>query len=134
MPRSRLSLPTCLRFMAAAFVIVTVAHGTLGQTLLNNDVAWPGLTRGDVARIHAAAARLYEGRPIGTIERWRNPHSKNAGEIKLVRNFTARGLPCRTLDYTTRFNVDRTKLSHATVNWCMVQPGDWKIVELDPPH
>jgi hypothetical protein len=123
-----------MRCMAAALIIVTVAHGTLAQTRLNEDVAWPGLTRGDITRIHAAAAQLYEGRSIGAIERWRNPHSKNTGEIKLVRSFTARGMPCRTLDYTTRFNVDPTKLRHATVNWCMVQQGNWKIVELDPPH
>lgn len=134
MPRLRVWLLTCMFYMAAALVMVSVGHETLAQTFLNEDVAWPGLTRGDVARIHAAAARLYEGRSIGAIERWQNPHSKNAGEIKLVRSFTERGMPCRTLDYATRFNVNRTKLRHATVNWCMVQKGDWKIVELDPPH
>ncbi len=84
--------------------------------------------------MHAAAARLYEGRSIGTIERWRNPDSKNAGEIKLARNFTAHGMPCRTLEYTTRFSVDQTRLSHTTINWCMVQQGEWKIVELIPPR
>jgi surface antigen len=120
--------------LAAALITVTVANSTFAQTLLNEDVAWPDLTRGDLDRIHAAASRLYEGRSIGTIERWRNPQSKNAGEIKLVRTFTARDMPCRTLEYTTRFKIDQTRLSHATVNWCMVQQGEWKIVELVPPR
>ena len=124
---------TCICFMVSAVAIATVSHGAPAQTLLNEDVAWPGLTRGDIERMHAAAARLYDGRSIGTVEQWRNAHSKNAGEVKLTRTFTARGMPCRTLVYTTQFNVDRTRLSSATINWCMVQKGEWKIVELLPP-
>jgi surface antigen len=134
MRRLRILRLTRTCFLAAALATVIVANSTLAQTFLNEDVAWPYLTSGDLDRMHAAAARLYEGRSIGTIERWRNPHSKNAGEIKLVRNFTARDMPCRTLEYTTRFNLDQTKLSHATINWCMVQQGEWKIVELFPPR
>jgi surface antigen len=134
MRRLRISRLTCTCIIGASLLAVTVAHSTLAQTFLNQDVAWPGLTGGDLERMHAAAARLYEGQSIGTIERWRNPDSKNAGEIKLVRNFTARGMPCRTLAYTTRFSVDQTRLSHATINWCMVQQGEWKIVELIPPR
>jgi surface antigen len=130
----RTSVLICTCFLVAALSIVTAAHTTLAQTLLNEDVAWPGLTQGDLDRMHAAAARLYEGVSIGTIERWRHPHSQNAGEIRLVRTFTARDMPCRTLEYTTRFNVDRTRLSHATINWCKVQQGEWKIVELIPPR
>ncbi len=133
MHRLRISRLTCICFTAATLVMAAAAQSTVAQTLLNEDVAWPGLTRGDLERMHAAAARLYEGRSIGTIERWRNPHSNNAGEIKLVRSFTARSMPCRTLEYTTRFAVDRTRLSHATINWCMVQEGEWKIVQLIPP-
>jgi len=118
--------------MAAASFLVT--QSGLAQTLLNEDVAWPGLTLGDVDRMHAAAARLYEGVSIGTIERWRNPKSKNAGEIKLIRSFMTRGMPCRTLEYSTRFNVSGPNLSRATINWCMVRQGEWKIVELIPPQ
>ncbi len=134
MRRLRISRLTRTCLMAAVSAIATLPQSTLAQTFLNQDVAWPGLTRGDLDRMHAAAARLYESRPIGTIERWRNDHSRNAGEIKLVRSFTARGMPCRTLDYTTRFNVDPTTASHAAINWCMVQQGEWKIVELAPPR
>src|SRR5262249_9108158 len=32
----------------------------------------------DIDRMEAAAARLYEGRSIGTIERWRNPDTKTS--------------------------------------------------------
>lgn len=133
MYRLRISRLACMCVMAAALGIMTPGQSTVAQTLLNDDVAWPGLTRGDINRMHAAAARLYEGRSRGTIERWQNAHSKNGGEIRLLRSFTAHSMPCRTLEYTTRFNVDRTRLSRATVNWCMVQQGEWKIVELMPP-
>jgi len=99
------------------------------------DLSWPGMNQDEVNRMQAAAARLYEGRSIGTIERWRNPDTKAAGEVKLVRSFDAYGMPCRTLDYTVRFESARNSPNHYVVNWCKVQGdrgADWKIVELAP--
>ena len=104
------------------------------QTVFSYDVAWPGLSRDDIDRMHAAAARLYEGRSIGTIERWRSPDSKNAGKVKLVRSYDAHHMPCRTLDYTIQFSVASDRPSHYLINWCKIPEGDWKIVELVPPH
>ncbi len=80
--------------------------------------------------MHAAAARLYEGRSIGTVERWFNPDTKNAGEVKLIRSFTAYGMSCRELSYIVRFQTVRNNPSHYQVNWCQIQSGDWKIVEI----
>ncbi len=102
--------------------------------LMTNEVAWPGLTRDDSDRMHAAGARLYEGRSIGTVERWRSPESKDAGEVKLVRSFNTHGMPCRTLDYTIRFESVRDKPTHYVINWCKVEGGEWKIVEVPAPR
>ncbi len=99
-----------------------------------NDVVWPGLSPDDIARMHAAGARLYEGRSIGTIERWRSPESKNAGEVRLVRSFNEHAMPCRTLSYDIRFEAARDKPSRYVVNWCKVESGERKIVELPPPR
>jgi hypothetical protein len=95
-----------------------------------NQLAWPGLTPDDVDRMSTAAARLYEGRSIGTVERWRNPDTKDAGEVKLVRIFEANGMPCRTLDYLIRFEAARNTPKHFVSTWCRVPDDDWKIVEL----
>ncbi len=97
-------------------------------------LAWPGLTQGDIDRAHAAAARLYEGRSIGTVERWRNPDTGDAGEVTLVQSFETHGMPCRTINYTVAFATVRNTLDHYTVNWCQVPGGAWKIVELPEPH
>ena len=96
--------------------------------------AWPGLPQDDVNRMTAAAARLYEGRSIGTIERWRSPDSKNAGEVKLTRSFATHGMPCRTVDYTIRFNEQRNQLDHYVLTWCKVGDEGWKIVEIPTPR
>jgi surface antigen len=96
------------------------------------ELAWPGLTPDDVERMYAAAARLYEGRSIGTIERWRSPDSSDAGEVKLVRSFDANGMPCRTLDFTIRVEVKRNSPRHFVSTWCKVADVGWKIVELPP--
>ena len=96
--------------------------------------AWPGLPRDDLDRMTAAAARLYEGQSIGTIERWRSPDSKNAGEVKLTHSFEAHGMQCRTIDYTIRFNEKRDRPDHYVLNWCKVPDDGWKIVEIPRPR
>jgi hypothetical protein len=110
--------------VAAGLLFTLTASVSLAQApLVSNDVAWPGLTQDDIDRMHAAAARLYEGHSIGTVERWRSPDSRDAGEIKLIRSFNANGMPCRTLAYTIRFEVVRDNPSQYVVNWCKVQGG-----------
>jgi surface antigen len=98
--------------------------------LVGADLAWPGLSQSDVDRMQAAAARLYEGRSIGTVERWFNPDTKNAGEIKLVKSFSSNGMACRELDYVIRFDTVRNSPTRYTSDWCKLPSGDWKIVEL----
>jgi surface antigen len=97
-------------------------------------VAWPGMTQDDIDRMQAAAARLYEGRSIGSVERWFSPDTKNAGEVKLVRSFTAKGMPCREVDYVIRFQTARDNLTHYVANWCKIPDGEWKIVEIPRSH
>ncbi len=97
-------------------------------------IGWPGVPPDDVARMHAAAARLYEGSSIGTVERWRNPDTKDAGEVQLIRSFSEKGMPCRAIRYTIRYQANRTRLEHYVVNWCHVPGDDWKIVELPRPR
>jgi surface antigen len=121
--------------VSASLLLASVADVSLAQApVITGDIAWPGLTQDDLDRMHAAGARLYEGRSIGTVERWRSPDSKDAGEVKLIRSFDARGLPCRTLDYTIRFETARNRPNRYIINWCKVQGGEWKIVELPSPR
>ena len=123
------------RMIGAAIGLAAVFHTTLvaGQPITMPNLAWPGLTQDDVDRMHAAAARLYEGRSIGNVERWRSPSSGDAGEVTLVRSFTAGGMPCRTMDYTVRSAAATTQLGRFVVTWCRIQEGVWKIVEIPPP-
>src|SRR5262249_58969980 len=99
----------------------------LPSQLPGTELVWPGLTPDDVERMYAAAARLYEGRSIGTIERWRSPDSGDAGEVKLTRSFEANGMPCRTLDFTVRVEVKRNSPRHFVSTWCNVPDVGWKI-------
>ncbi len=92
--------------------------------------ALPGVSSDDVNRMHAAAARLYEGKSIGTVERWRNPDTKDAGEVQLIRSFDYKGMSCRTIRYTIRYESRRNRLHHHVVNWCRVPAGTWKIVDI----
>jgi hypothetical protein len=128
-----------IRILSAAFgaLIMLASTGASAQPIPVPTlplVAWPGLSQDDVDRMHAAAARLYEGRSIGTVERWRSPDSKIAGEVKLVRSFETHGMPCRTIDYTVRFQPGSDALNHYVANWCRVAGDAWKIVELARPR
>jgi surface antigen len=118
---------------AVVLIIATLCvTSAMAQTVF--DFAWPGLTQDDLNRMHAAAARLYEGRSIGTVERWRSPESQDAGEVKLVRSFTAKGMPCREIDYVIRFQTERNSPDHYVVNWCKLDDGEWKIVVIPAPR
>jgi surface antigen len=93
---------------------------------------WPKLSPDELDRMQAAAARLYEGRSIGSVERWRSPETRNAGSIKLNRSYESQGMPCRALDYRIRLRQGDNSPDHYTINWCKTAGGDWKIVENRP--
>ena len=127
----RLPVNRTFALAAVALLCVTVATSYAQPLMpLRGNVFWPGLTQDDLDRMGSAGERLYEGASIGTVERWRSPDSKNAGEVKLTRSFESQGMPCRTLDYTVRFASSATRLSRYVVNWCKIPSGEWKIVEL----
>ena len=86
---SKRSVATALALLLACPTRVIAA----GTPSIVPEIAWPGLPQDDLERMEAAAARLYEGRSIGTIERWRSPDTKNAGEVKLLRSFDSHGMP-----------------------------------------
>ena len=124
--RSAVIAPT---FLIASATVVAAAGPALAPSF-SSVIAWPGLPQDDLDRMEAAAARLYEDRSVGTIERWRSPDTRNAGEVKLMRSFDSHGMPCRTLDYTIRFEEQKDRPSHYVLNWCKLPEGTWKIVEL----
>ena len=128
---------TWLLGVVLAGMAAAASGGAVAQNLIGIGVPaleWPGLTKDDYDRMQAAAARLYEGRSIGTIERWRSPDTRDAGEVKLVQSFDVKGMPCHTIDYTIRFDTKRDRPDHYILNWCRVSDGTWKIVEVAPPH
>ena len=126
----------CTSKVVVGLILSLEANPSSAQPIpfLVPDLAWPGLSKDDIDRMHSAAARLYEGRSIGTVERWRSPDSRNAGEVKLTHSFVSHSMPCRTLDYTVRFESAKDSPNHYVVNWCKIPSGEWKIVELARPH
>ncbi len=116
---------------ALAAIVAAPAMAQPAITMPNRNIS--GLTADDTARMHAAEARLYEGRSVGTIERWRNPDSDNAGEVQLARQFQFKGMPCRSLNYRVRLAERPKAEEHFSLSWCKLQSGEWKTVEIKPP-
>ena len=118
-----------LRISVLAALVALVPNMIAAQPVFMNFL--PKLTKGDIARMHAAAARLYEGqsRPVGSSERWTSTDSNDAGEVKLVRRFNASGIPCRTIDYMIQVIGAGDGAEHYVVNWCHLPDKGWKIVE-----
>ena len=54
--------------------------------------------------------------------------------MKLTHSFDSHGMPCRTIDYTIRFNELRNAPDHYVLTWCKVGNEGWKIVEIPPPR
>jgi surface antigen len=85
--------------------------------------------------MHAAAAKLYEGRPVGAVETWATPDGTMSGQVKLLHSFDSFNMPCRTIDYTIRFQgmLNSPIPDHYVLNWCRVPAGVWKIVQIPSP-
>jgi hypothetical protein len=103
----------------------------MAQSLLPSLSARQGLTHADLDRMNNAAARLYENQnqPIGTVEQWRNPDTKNSGSVKLLRRFETNGMPCWLMEYTIQFERMKRHPRQYRVNWCRTAQGELKMVE-----
>ena|ERR1700676_1040748 len=88
------------------------------------------LTNSDIERMGTATQQVLQQAPGALVAQWQNPASGHAGMIRLLHNFDAHGIPCRTLDYTIRYEEAVDSLDHYIVNWCRLSDGEWKIVEL----
>ncbi len=119
---------TALTVLVAVLARAPDAAAQVPQVLPPGAV-WPMLTASDFDRMHAAAGRLYEGQPVGARERWRNPGTNNAGSITLTRIFEMNGMPCRTMTYRIRFAQGGQTHNHYLVDWCRVDPSNWKMVD-----
>lgn len=118
--------------IAALAAFVALAPNMIAaQPVFVPSASLPKLTQDDIARMHAAAARLYEGqsRPVGSSERWSSAGSNDAGEVRLVRSFNVNGMPCRTIDYIIQVAGAEDREEHYVVNWCQLPDKGWKIVE-----
>jgi len=114
----------------ALAVALTGAGPAVAQSLFPTlQSYYPQLSREDVDRVEAAAARLYTGTGIGDMERWRNPVTGDSGSVKLIASTEVKGQPCRKLQYTVRLEQKNQELNSYVLNWCKTPSGEWKIVE-----
>jgi surface antigen len=121
----------CLPAVAGAGLLALASQAAQAQPTQPNVGGyfdWPGLTDDDLDLMHAAAARLYEGRSVGAVEQWQNPKSGDAGEVKLLQRFESDGMPCRTVDYTVRLASDPDSPEHFMAAWCKTAAEGWKLV------
>ena len=98
-------------------------------------LTFPGLSQGALDSMHAAAAKLAEGRPIGTVEKWASPDGTMSGEVKLLHKFDSHNMPCGTVEYTigVQGTLSASYPSHYILNWCRLPDGVWKIVPVPTP-
>lgn len=131
-PGSRLQRFTFLPTAALATALAAAAAAALPPVPIPVPAGGTAmLTKDDVVRVQAAVARLNEGRSIGAVERWRSEDSHDAGEVILARSFTARGMPCHTIRYLTRYHSQPASPRRLELNWCQAPAKGWKIVDLE---
>jgi surface antigen len=131
MPRCRSGLAALVVATALSIVLPCSVEAQLMP--LMKTYAGPGLSKDDLNRLRAASSRLYEGRSIGTVERWRNPDTGNSGSVTLARSFEFNGMPCRSLDYSIRYAKSPATPGRYSLSWCKTSTGEWKTVETGAP-
>ena len=132
---ARIAVSAALGSMLLIIPQASIAQGSfpLGALVPPPGTHQQALNADDINRMNAAAEQLYRNRSIGTVERWRNPDSKNAGAVKLLSRFEAQGMPCWRMRYTIRFERTRNEAHPYVINWCNTADGEWKILEGGPP-
>jgi len=127
-----------LRSLAIAMVMTIVpVTGALAMVPTDSYVGglgWVGLSKADLDRMNAAAARLIDQPYFGATVRWDSPDTGKSGEIRLLNSFGFRGMPCRTLDYTVSPSDPTDNHAHYVMSWCWVPEGVWKVVEIPTPR
>ncbi len=116
-----------LLLMLAASIAAAPRSASGQEPLTPLGIPWAGLNVDDIARMNAAAARLYGGHAIGTVERWRNPDTQDAGSVILQQHYEAGGMPCLRMEYTIRFQNAKQPPSHYAVSWCKAADDQWKM-------
>ena len=119
--------------LGPALALSATTSGVVAAGPILPNLGWPGLTEDDLVRMHSTVVRLFEGKPVGSIEQWQNPDTNDAGEVGLIRTFEGHGMPCRTIEYRVQFGRSGNNPDHFVINWCRVADGSWKIAELRPP-
>jgi surface antigen len=140
-----------MRVPAASFDVRAAALGAIAAAALLTAAAVPGparaqfnplvqrpadsggLNKDDIERLNRATERLYTGRSIGTVERWRNPDTGNSGSGKLLKSFKSRGMDCRQMRYRVKLRDSQREPAAYVTNWCRTESGEWKLLEPAPP-
>jgi surface antigen len=123
---SRLIGVPLLRSAACVAVLALLGGSAAAQNwvgLLKNTPA-ERFTDEDRRLFLDASSKALSDTPPGQSVQWQNPASGSRGELKVMKVFTWRDLPCRQLRITSE-TTDRKGSS--VLNLCQVE-GQWKLV------
>jgi len=123
---SRLIGVPLLRSAACVAVLALLGGSAAAQNwvgLLKNTPA-ERFTDEDRRLFLDASSKALSDTPAGQSVQWQNPASGSRGELKVMKVFTWRDLPCRQLRITSE-TTDRKGSS--VLNLCQVE-GQWKLV------
>ena len=86
------------------------------------------LTQDDLDMIRRTVNQQIHGKPVGTTASWSNANSRNSGNIKLLKKFTARNMRCEEIGYTLMTTAMAVAPEHYELNSCLQPDGTWKIL------
>ena len=129
--RTALTSAHVLALLIAAAPAVRAQIGDYDPAL-----TFPGISHLTLEHVHAAAAKLFEGHPVGATEPWSSPDQPLSGQAKLLNVFDSSNMPCRTIEYSLSIQgtMSAKYPGRYVLTWCRVPDGVWKIVEVPPPR
>lgn len=88
-----------------------------------------GLTKEDFELMEKSSASLYQNpdAKVGLSQSWKNPKTRNRGQVTLVKQFEYKGMPCWRLRHS--FKV-KTTVGTRTLeaSRCKTADGTWKLL------
>jgi surface antigen len=126
-PFRALALATCLTLPFAPALVPPPASAQAMFGPLGTGVVPNSMTHDDLDALAAAGARLYnpEHVDVGMTENWDNPQTGNRGSVKMIKEFTQKGMLCRRLEH--RITLKREGERKYVMNRCKGPDGQWKL-------
>lgn len=105
-------------------VLVLAGPALAGNLGFMKDAPYGQFTEQDLVIFNETLNDVLSNGAEGEPRAWSNPKTQAGGEMKPLKSFERKGLPCRTLSIT---NKAKGRTATGRYDFCKQEPGTWQL-------